>query len=252
MRFLLCLGPLVASVADPPSSQTAVVPPSRTTYVIVHGAWGGSWDWRQVDSILTGHGHLVYRPALTGLGERVHLASPSIGLDTHITDIVNVLVWEDLRDVVLVGHSYGGMVITGVADRVPERIRHLIYLDAFLPDSGESMRRLARPETATLIDRYADTGMVPPVWVDSIAQIPKDVPQPLRTMTDPLVLTNRAARRIPGTYILTVEPGLSRDPFTPFAKRAAARGWRVLRMEAGHVPNRTQPVALAALLEGVR
>jgi len=119
----------------------------------VHGAWGGSWDWRRADSILTAHGHRVYRPSLTGLGDRVHLASPTIGLLTHITDIVNVLVWEDLHDVILVGHSYGGMVITGVADQVPQRIRHLIYLDAFLPDSGESVRTLARPEMVTLFDR---------------------------------------------------------------------------------------------------
>ena len=128
-------------------------PAQGSIYVIVHGAWGGSWDWRRADSILTAHGHRVYRPSLTGLGDRVHLASPTIGLLTHITDIVNVLVWEDLHDVILVGHSYGGMVITGVADQVPERIRHLIYLDAFLPDSGESVRTLARPEMVTLFDR---------------------------------------------------------------------------------------------------
>jgi pimeloyl-ACP methyl ester carboxylesterase len=226
-------------------------PRQGATYVIVHGAWGGSWDWRRMDSILTAHGHRVYRPGLTGLGERVHLASPAIGLQTHITDIANVLVWEDLHDVILVGHSYGGMIITGVADQVSERIRHLIYLDAFLPDSGESVRALARPEIATLLDRYLSAGLVPPVWTDSTAPIPKDVPHPIKSFTDPLVLTNPGARRIPATYILTEEPGQTPDPFTPFAQRAAARGWRVMRMEAGHVPNRTAPVPLAALLENV-
>src|SRR5579862_2835092 len=86
--------------------------PSHSTYVIVHGAWGGSWDWRVVDSILTNRGYRVYRPSLTGLGERIHLASPTIGLATHVADVVNTILWEDLHDVILVGHSYGGMVIT--------------------------------------------------------------------------------------------------------------------------------------------
>src|SRR6266511_99152 len=113
-------------------------PSAHSTYVFVHGAWGGSWDWRQVDSLLTRRGHRVYRPQLTGLGERVHLASADVGLATHIDDVVNTILWEDLRDVVLVGHSYGGMVITGVADRIPDRIRRLVYLDALLPDSGEA------------------------------------------------------------------------------------------------------------------
>jgi len=240
-----------AVLAGPILAQAPTTARQGSTYVIVHGAWGGAWDWRRVDSILTAHGHHVYRPTLTGLGDRVHLASPTIGLGTHITDIVNVLVWEDLHDVILVGHSYGGMVITGVADQVPERIRHLIYLDAFLPDSGESVRALARPEMVELFERYAKAGMVPPVWQDSTARIPMDVPQPLKTITDTLILTNRNARRLPATYILTEEKDHLPDAFAPFAERAANRGWRVLKMEAGHVPNRTAPIPLSVLLESV-
>lgn len=242
---------LFAGCAGLAGCLPAQAPRPGATYLIVHGAWGGSWSWRRMDSILTAHGHEVYRPSLTGLGERVHLASPAIGLQTHITDIVNVLVWEDLHDVILVGHSYGGMVITGVADQVPERIRHMIYLDAFVPDSGESVRALARPEMAALMDQYLVDGLVPPVWTDSAAPIPKDVPHPVKTLTDPLILTNPRARGVPATYVLTEEPGQTPDPFAPFAERAAARGWRVLRMEAGHVPNRTAPVPLAALLEKI-
>src|SRR5262247_4171648 len=109
------------------------------TFVIVHGAWGGGWDWRTVDSLLTREGHKVVRVTLTGLGERRHLAAPSVGLYTHIDDVVNKILWDDMRDVVLLGHSYGGMVITGVADRVPDRIKRLVYLDAMVPDSGESV-----------------------------------------------------------------------------------------------------------------
>ena len=97
-----------------------------TTFVIVHGAWGGSWDWRQVDSLLTMQGHRVIRTDLTGLGKRSHLISASIGLDTHIADVVNEILWERLTDVVLVGHSYGGMIITGVADSIGVRLRELV------------------------------------------------------------------------------------------------------------------------------
>src|SRR5688500_2831076 len=109
------------------------------TYVIVHGAWGGGWDWKQVDSVLDASGSNVYRPTLTGLGERVHLLTPAIDLTTHVTDIVNVILFENLRDVVLVGHSYGGMVISGVADRIPGRIRQLVYVDALDPNDGASV-----------------------------------------------------------------------------------------------------------------
>src|ERR687896_130095 len=101
---------------------------SARTYVLVHGAWGVGWAFKRVDSLLTAAGHRVYRPTLTGLGERVHLASPEVGLGTHVTDIVNVLLFENLRDVILVGHSYGGMVVTGVADRVPERVHPLLFI----------------------------------------------------------------------------------------------------------------------------
>jgi pimeloyl-ACP methyl ester carboxylesterase len=114
----------------------------RPTIVVVHGAWGGSWAWRQVEVLLREKGFNVYRPQLTGLGERVHLSKPDIGLSMHIDDVVNTILYEDLHDIVLVGHSYGGMVITGVADRVPDRIRRLVYVDAFVPSDGDSVMSL--------------------------------------------------------------------------------------------------------------
>ena len=113
----------------------------KPTCVLVHGAWGGGWDWKHVDALLTADGYQVYRPTLTGQGEHSNLASTNMDLDTHIQDIVNVILWEDLHDVVLVGHSYGGMVITGVADRVPGRIRRLVYVDALLPDQRRKCER---------------------------------------------------------------------------------------------------------------
>jgi pimeloyl-ACP methyl ester carboxylesterase len=224
-------------------------PSAHSTYVFVHGAWGGSWDWRQVDSLLTRRGHRVYRPQLTGLGERVHLASADVGLTTHIEDVVNTILWEDLRDVVLVGHSYGGMVITGVADRIPDRIRRLVYLDAFLPDSGDTAFDLAESTGATFLRANTRDGFIIPTWVIDAHAIPRDVPQPLRTFTDTLRLVNPASRRIPAIYILTIEPGKPPDPFQRFADRAAARGWAVYQLEADHVPERSAPAALAALLE---
>src|SRR5262245_43565749 len=107
---------LLAAALQVQKPPPAAHPAKHYTYVIVHGAWGGGWDWLAIDSMLARHGHKVVRVTLTGLGERHHLASPNIGLDTHIEDVVNAILWDNLRDVVLVGHSYGGMVITGVAD----------------------------------------------------------------------------------------------------------------------------------------
>src|SRR6266511_1450452 len=147
-------------------------PSAHSTYVFVHGAWGGSWDWRQVDSLLTRRGHRVYRPQLTGLDERVRLASGEVGLATHIDEVVNTILWEDLRDVVLVGHSYGGMVITGVADRIPDRIRRLVYLDAFLPDSGETALDLAESTGATFLRANTRDGFLIPTWVVDAHAIP--------------------------------------------------------------------------------
>src|SRR5689334_24528018 len=109
------------------------------TIVIVHGGWSGGWYFTPVARLLRSAGHEVYTPTLTGIGERVHLATRETGLSTHVQDVVNVLDFEDLHEVVLVGYSYGGMVITGVANRVPHRIKQLIYLDAFVPRNGESV-----------------------------------------------------------------------------------------------------------------
>ena len=231
------------------TTGSAPTHPRQQTFVIVHGAWGGGWDWRGVDSMLTRDGQRVVRVTLTGLGERVHLASPDIGLETHIEDVVNTILWEDLHDVILVGHSYGGMVITGAADRVPDRIRRVVYVDAFLPDSGETMMGLAGPG----FSRVAGTvrgGMSVPTWADTLT-LPRDVPQPYRTFTDTLRLSNPAGRRIPGTYILTFEPAKLPDSFQAFADRAAARGWPVYRIQASHTPERDAREALVDLLLGV-
>ena len=224
--------------------------PAKPTVVIVHGAWGGGWDWRTVDSLLTRDGYRVVRVTLTGLGERRHLAAPNVGLYTHIDDVVNKILWDDLRGVILLGHSYGGMVITGVADRVPDRIKRLVYLDAMLPDSGESVRSLQGVDTG-FVSSITRGAYTVPVWVQDTTIIPRDVPMSLKTFTDTLRLVNPARRKVPATYILTFEPQVNPDPFQRFADRAAARGWPVERMQADHIPERTNPAGLVALLERI-
>jgi pimeloyl-ACP methyl ester carboxylesterase len=217
--------------------------------VSVHGAWAGGWQMKKVAPILEAKGWKVYRPSLPGLGEHFPLATPGIGLDDHITDIVNLILFEDLHDVILLGHSYGGMVITGVADRIPERISRLIYLDAFVPNDGESLLSL-RKTGALAVEKMAKDGFIIPTWVQPGKPFPIDVPHPLKTFTDPISLKNPAAAKIPATYILTVEKGKQPvdDDFYEASVRAKARGWPVIIMEGDHVVNWRQPEALAKLL----
>src|SRR4051794_19239491 len=118
-----------------------------TTFVLVHGAWGGSYGFRKVRRLLQQAGHEVYTPSLTGQGERSHLATPSVNLSTHVQDVYNAIWYEDLTNIVLLGHSYGGMVVTGVAEKMPERIAHLVFLDAFQPTDGQSLYDIARHPT---------------------------------------------------------------------------------------------------------
>jgi pimeloyl-ACP methyl ester carboxylesterase len=221
---------------------------SKPVYVIVHGAWGGSWAFKKVDSMLTEKGCMVNRPSLTGQGERVHLATPDIGLQTHINDVVNMILYENLYDVVLVGHSYGGMVVTGVADSVPDRIKKIIYLDAFVPTNGESLMSIVGVRGEGM-KQLAKDGFIVPVWVRADAAPPKDVPHPLKTLTDTLTLKNRA-QNIPGVYILTVEKGKEpkSDDFYSQYERARDRGWPTVIMEADHNPQWSKVDELVKLL----
>ncbi|HZF16652.1 MAG TPA: alpha/beta fold hydrolase [Steroidobacteraceae bacterium] len=222
------------------------------TFVLVHGAWHGGWCWRDVSALLRKGGHQVHAPSLTGLGERKHLGGGRVDLDTHIQDVVGLIEMEDLRDVVLVGHSYGGMVITGVADRVPDRIRRLVYLDAFIPRDGESMMGLVGTRGADLSAMSKD-GYIVPKWVGANEPPPHDEPQSLKTITDAIVLKNPAARALDATYILTVEQGTrpENDEFYPQSLRAKANGWPVLTLTANHNAQWSAPEALAAMLAEV-
>lgn len=236
--------------AAAPGAQVSAQAPR--TFVLVHGAWGGGWAFRRVDSVLTANGQRVYRPTLTGLGERAHLASAEVGLGTHIMDVVNAILYEDLRDLVLVGHSYGGMVISGVAERIPSRVSRLVFIDAFVPEDGESLMTASRgTPVASFVDRVvkeARAGMMMPDWTVAPQDPPTASPQPVKTFTEPVTFRNAAARRIPGTYILTVEGPEKEDDFAPFAERARSRGWTQIVMRANHVPERSAPIELAQIL----
>lgn len=249
---------VVAIIACAVSCTRAQLPPAdhtpRPVIVFVHGAWAGGWHYTKVEPLLEEAGFEVFRPTMTGLGERFHLARQDVGLSTHIEDIVNVLEFEDLEDVVLVGHSYGGMVISGVANRVPDRIRKLIYMDALVPEDGESVMDLVGDG----IDSMAEAGgggaepwQLVPLWVKPGKLPPVDVPQSLRTFSEPIVLDNPDAANTPAVFILTIEAGKDSDSFDFFADRARERQWDVVTMEGGHNPQWFQPEALVAVLLSV-
>jgi pimeloyl-ACP methyl ester carboxylesterase len=222
-------------------------------FVLVHGAWGGSWMWSRVARLLRAAGRDVYTPSLTGIGERTHLASPDIGLSTHVHDVLGVFTYERLSDVVLVGHSYGGMVITAVADRVPEKIRALVYLDAFVPKDGEAVLDIVRPEMrdAILAIKGSEIPAFPPqrqgmkdpeeiAWLEG-----RRSAQPLKTFTEPVVLKNRAFPK--RSYIFCA--GYSPTTFAGFAEeKRKDKEWRYHELPTHHYPQVSMPRETAALL----
>lgn len=228
-----------------------------TTYVLVHGTWAGSWVWQQVARLLRQAGHEVYTPSLTGIGERVHLATPETNLHTHIEDVANTLIYEDVREVVLVGWSYGGMVVTGVADRVPDRLANLVYLDAFVPNDGQSAADLLGPtDTAILMERARPQG---DGWRFALAgDRPRFTPQPLQTYLQPVVTQSPEAIAIPRTFIYSTQKSPS-SPLVNAGNEAIARsataarnaGWRYHELPTGHMAMQSMPRELADLLLSV-
>lgn len=229
-------------------------------FVLIHGGWGGGWEWRPVSDRLEQAGHVAYRPTLTGLGERRHLGRPDTDLDTHIDDVLGVLEAEDLTEVLLVGQSYGGAVATGVADRVPERIRRLVYVDAFVPEDGESVNGLSGEKFAEHFRTLAadgGEGWQVPVWFDAASQdLSEDVgawymsrvgPHPLASLDQPLRLTG-AVDTVPTTYIDCEPPQAESWLFEMSVERARSRGWDLLRLPVGHDAHVIDPDGLATLL----
>ncbi len=221
------------------------------TFVLVHGGWDGGWAWQGVGRILQEAGHDVYRPTLTGSGERVHLASPTIDLDTHFTDIVNVIRYENLDNVILVGLSYGGYIITGVAERIPERLHHLVFLDAFAPEDGETMNDMLGPELiAFFLEQARNFGEG---W--RVPHFPPDADRRtdvlLKPGGQPQRISNPAAARLRHTYVqFTAKP--PGDPLQSImarmAERAKAKGWHYRELAVDHFPLLDKPEIVANLL----
>jgi pimeloyl-ACP methyl ester carboxylesterase len=213
------------------------------TFVLVHGAWHGGWCWRRVAERLERQGHRVFTPTLTGLGERAHLLSAAVNLDTHIVDVVNVIRYEALSDIVLVGHSYAGFVISGVAEQEEGTIASFVFLDAFVPEDGDSMATIGTPITreaiaaavkrsdSALPPRPAELFHVNPAdraWVDRLCG-----PHPIGTFTQPVKLTG--VRERIGKKIYIRASGYPNVVFDAHAAKLKARpGWRVEDVPCGH------------------
>jgi pimeloyl-ACP methyl ester carboxylesterase len=222
------------------------------TFVLVHGAWHGGWCWQRVRCLLLQRGHAVYTPTLTGVGARSHLLSRSIDLSTHTLDIVNLIEWEDLNEVVLCGHSYGGMVVAGVADRIPERVRALVYLDAFVLGAGDSLDSYAPIPAELIFDEWkvrpitAEAFGVNPAdraWVDGKCTL-----HPLASFREPLTLTG-GLERIPNvSYVYASGWAGGNSPFHSFYEKAQSQGWKTHEINCGHDVMIDEPEALAALL----
>ena len=228
-----------------------------STFVLVHGAWSGGWKWRYVAPILRRAGHDVFTPTLTGLGERAHLASPDIDLDTQIQDVVALMEMEDLRETVLLGHSYGGMVVTGVAERCPERIQRLVYLDAFVPEDGRCALEYVVPERAARFREqgersgYVDPpppslwGVVKPEDVAYARQ--RELRHPYRCFTERIRVVNSSAAALPKTFIHCTSPATGTfDQFA--AKYRSDPRWRFHELKTGHDSMILVPGDVAAIL----
>lgn len=225
------------------------------TFVLVHGAWGGGWCWKPIVGRLREHGHTVYTPTLTGVGERSHLMGPDIDLDTQITDVVNVMKWEDLTDVVLCGHSYGGMVISGVAEQMESAISSIIYLDAFLPDDGKSLADYVDPGQTAMHRKLAQEGRAEPFPAaifdpndTALAAIAKKLtPHPAKCFVQPVKQTGARDRIAKKTYVYASN---WQGPFKQFRDRLASdSSWRVIDVDCGHMVMMELPDRTIEILE---
>ncbi len=222
------------------------------TFVLVHGAWHGSWCWQRVRGALQKIGHEVFTPTLTGVGERSHLLAQNVDLRTHTLDVLNLIQWEELNDIVLCGHSYGGMVVAGVADRIPQRIRSLVFLDAFVPDHGQSLLDFAPLTDGQLIDGWKclpisaesfGANAADRAWVDRQCTV-----QPLACFSQAAEMTGGLGRINRVAYAYASGWAGGQSPFRPFYEKAVARGWATSEIDCGHDVMLDRPDAVTALL----
>ena len=232
---------------------------SAKTFLVCHGAWSAGWAWKKMHPLMQAAGHRLVTPSYTGVGERAHLANPAIDLNSHIEDVLAVIKYEDLRDIVLIGHSYGGMVATGVADRARDKIAQLIYLDAFVPKDGQSLLDLNEVARARMQEaaKSGDGWRVPPnptppdtspADVDWLSA--RRVDMPIKCFEAKLKLQG-GPLTLPRSYIYAtrITPA---DTFGPFAREAKNdRAWNYCEIDASHSANVTAPEALMALLQKI-
>ena len=245
--------------------------PGMATFLLVQPAWLGGWCWDKVAIRLRAHGHDVYAPTLTGLGERAHLARPDVGLATHIDDVVSVAEFDDLDDVILVGTSSGGTVITGVANRIPGRIASLVYLDAFVPSDGQCTFDLLPPERRGVLEGLIETEgagwllprLTPAPWpvivrdiwrvtdpADTGWMLPRLRPTPARHFTEPIRPPGTDAGAIDRTYIRCLQqPAPQFDAAAEAARSDPA--WRSVALDTPHLPYVTHPDAVVTALTDV-
>ena len=229
------------------------------TFVLVHGAWGGAHGFRHVRRLLAAAGHEVFTPSLTGIGERVHLVGPQVDLSTHVTDVVNAVLYEDLGGIVLLGFSYGGMVVTGALEHIADRIASLVYLDAFVPGDGDSVHGLLgepgpgprRPGDPWLVEgpqrAYDDPA-------EAAFAVPRRTPHPLGCFTEPVRLSRPLEDfPFPRTYIrATVDDGPGNPGFEAAAARAReSAAWRYAEIATTHLVPQNRPRELTDLLLGL-
>jgi pimeloyl-ACP methyl ester carboxylesterase len=229
-----------------------------TSFVLVHGAWAGAHGFRKVRPLLRAAGHDVTTPSLTGLGERVHLTGPQVDLSTHIADVVNHVLYEDLSDIVLLGFSYGGMVVTGALEHIGDRVRHLVYLDAFVPGDGDSVRTLIGAPLSAPIQLGADWAVAAApreyddpadaAWADA-----RRVPHPGRCFVEPVRLLRPLEEQpFTRTYIKATAdapdaPGNA--VFTRIAEHAkSSPAWRYREVATNHLIPENRPEELAQIL----
>jgi len=229
-------------------------PSSSPVYVLVHGAWSGAHGFRRVRPPLQAAGHQVFTPSLTGIGERVHLASPQVDLSTHVTDVVNTVLFEDLTDIVLLGFSYGGVVVTGALNHIADRVRHLVYLDAFVPADGESV---LPPEPIGIGDEWL-VQPLPREFDDpeeAAYAVPRRVAHPKRCFTEPV----RVARPLEDfgfglTYIKATgerRPSESDRFWDAYDHAVASPAWSTHEVDTNHMIPNNRPEELAAILLGL-
>ena len=255
-----------AFAAEGPSPEAQ--PGAAKTYVLVHGAWHGGWCWREVAETLRSQGHRVFTPTQTGLGERRHLLSRDITLDVFVDDIANLMEAEELRDAILVGHSFGGCVISGVADRMPEAVRHLVYLDSQILEPGQIAFEVMPADVVAVRRKLAaEQGggvAIPPPTLEALSAafgIPADSPElvwvsrrvtphPLGTYESPLRLKNAVGNGRPCTYIACTAPFYAPlERARQWARRQS--GWRWQEIATGHDAMVTAPAELARMLLAV-